>query len=113
MFFQFLLYTLVSFRLSEMFVIDDGPFDIFTNLRGWFNRAAFDNSLRRNIANALMCVHCTGIWISFALGFIFYLANNVFVYTQSAGVTLFDAVLFSFAIAGGQSVLSGAFGRSR
>ena len=105
--FQFLLYVLVAFRLSEMFVVDDGAFDMFANLRGWFNRALDDNSLRRNIANALMCVHCTGIWVSLALGIVYYLTNN------GAGVAVFDAILFSLAVAGGQSVLSAAFGRSQ
>lgn len=99
-----ILYSLVSFRMSEMLVIDDGPFDAFAELRGWFNCAPFDNSLRRNVANALSCVHCTGVWVAFGLGVVYHLAHE-------SG--LIQSLIFTLAIAGLQSVLSDKFGRTK
>jgi hypothetical protein len=98
-----ILYSLVCFRLSEMLVIDDGPFDAIAELRGWFNRAPFDNSLRRNIANALSCVYCTGVWVAFGLGVVYHL-------THESGII--QSLIFSLAVAGLQSVLSDKFGRT-
>ena len=104
MFLYLLVYSLIAFRLTELLVIDDGMFDVFVNIRGWFNRAPFDNSLRRNISNALACVHCTGLWISFALGVVYYYTGDV---------TITSAILFSIAVAGMQSILANKLGRQR
>lgn len=100
---QLVIYSLICFRLSEMLVIDDGMFDMFAELRGWFNRAPFDNSLRRNIANALMCVYCTGVWVSFGLGVIYHLTNES---------TVIQSILFTLAVAGLQSLLADKFSRA-
>jgi hypothetical protein len=96
------IYALVSFRVTELLVIDDGPFDLFANIRGWFNRAPFDNSIRRNISVALSCVHCTGLWVSLALGAVYHYVG---------GVTISWAIVFSIAVAGLQSILANKFGR--
>jgi hypothetical protein len=96
------LYALVAFRLAELLVIDNGPFDVFASLRGWANRAPFNNGLRRNLANILTCVHCSGFWISLALGAIFYFTNGSVVFS----------ILFAFAVAGLQSLLANNLGRS-
>jgi hypothetical protein len=95
--------ALATFRLAEMFVIDDGLFDVFANLRGWANNTPFDNGIRRNISTLLSCVHCIGIWFSIIFGVAFYIIN---------GVTIFDAFVFTFAVAGLQSLLSNNFGRA-
>lgn len=101
----FIIYSLAAFRLAELFVIDDGPFDVFVNLRGWaFNSGKPTNVLRRNLYNVLSCVHCTGLWISLIFGFVFYFANDV---------TVADSVLFALGVAGLQSIMSGNFGRGR
>jgi hypothetical protein len=95
-----LLYALVTFRLAELFVVDDGPFEIFMSLRGWFNRAPLDSKgIRRTIANALQCVHCMGIWLALALTFT--LPYN----------TVTDFIIYFLAIAGLQSLISGNYGR--
>jgi hypothetical protein len=98
----FIIYALTAFRISELFVIDDGPFEIFLSLRGWANRAPFDNSLRRNLSNVLSCVHCFGFWVSLLFGVVFYFSNDV---------TVVDAVLFALGVAGFQSLLANKFGR--
>jgi hypothetical protein len=99
---QVILYALGAFRLAELFVIDDGPFEMFAYLRGWANRAPFNNGIRRNLANVLTCVHCTGLWVSLALGFVYHFTNES---------TVVFSILFALAVAGLQSLFSGNFGR--
>jgi hypothetical protein len=97
-----LLYALVTFRLAELFVVDDGPFEIFVTLRGWFNRAPLDSKgIRRTIAEALQCVHCTGIWLALALTF-------TLPYTSPL-----DFFIWFLAIAGVQSLLACNLGRTK
>lgn len=100
----FVLSTLAAFRLSELVVIDDGPFDMFSNLRGWVNRPPLDeHPVRRNLAGILSCVHCAGLWFSFALGIVFYFSTSS---------PIVDSVLFVLAVAGGQSILINKLGRN-
>lgn len=99
--FTLLLYALVTFRLAELFVVDDGPFEIFVTLRGWFNRAPQDKGLRRTIAEALQCVHCLGIWIALALTFTLPYQS------------LLDFFIWFLAIAGIQSLLACNLGRTK
>jgi len=97
---RLIICALAVFRLAELFVIDSGPFDVFMNLRGSFNRVPFDNSLRRNIANLLLCVHCTGFWLAFMFGLFF-------------ASSFANYILFSLAIAGLQSIFANSLGRQR
>ena len=93
---------LAAFRLAEMLVIDDGIFDIFANLRGWFNKAPLNSKgLRRTIANGLQCVYCTGVWMSILLVPTFYITTPAT-----------DFILLTFAVAGVQSILAKRLGRS-
>lgn len=93
-----ILAVLASFRLAEMFVIDDGPFDVFMYLRGW---SLSNNALLRTIGGIFNCVHCAGVYTSlfFCLG---YFWQNTF-----------SIILLStFAVAGMQSILAHYIGRS-
>lgn len=98
--FMLVLYTLVAFRVAELLVIDDGPFELFMNLRGWFYRPN-ERGLRHTIGEALVCVHCTGLWVSFFLTFT--LPYKSFV----------EFIIYFLAIAGLQSLLAGNLGRSK
>lgn len=101
-YFTLLLYALVTFRLAELFVVDDGPFEIFISVRGWFNRAPQGSKgIRRTIAEALQCVHCTGVWIALALTF-------TLPYTS-----LLDFFIWFLAIAGTQSLIACNLGRTK
>ena len=91
-----------AFRLAEMLVIDDGPFEIFISLRGWFNASPDDpRLLRRTIANGLMCVHCVGVWVSFPLAFLMLPPGPL------------EFVAYWLAIAGLQSLFAGNLGRTK
>lgn len=94
------LSALAAFRLSELVVIDDGPFDVFFYLRGWANRPPLTR-LRGTLAGILSCVHCAGLWMSILVG-LFYFSHNV----------IFQGILFVLAIAGLQSILARKLGRS-
>ena len=90
------LSALAVFRLAELFVYDDGPFYVFTDLRGW---SLLSNRWLRTIGQALNCVHCTGLYLSALFAIPFFLQS------------LYSGLLAWFAIAGIQSILSNRFGR--
>ena len=113
---------LAVFRLAEMLVIDDGPFGIFVELRGWLQRGTLDDGLkiyvnnvkaqrwidgrvglvniRREIFSGITCVYCVGVWFAFIFAFLFYFQN---VWT--------DLLIIFLAIAGLQSILATKLGR--
>ena len=95
-----ILSALAAFRLAELLVIDDGPWDVFSYLRGMHVRVPFDNSIRRQFINVLQCVHCAGFYLS-VLFAICYFFQNVYIF----------GALFALAIAGLQSILAGNVGR--
>lgn len=96
---RLILCALAAFRLSELVVIDDGPFNVFFYLRGWANRQPL-TPLRSFLADLLSCVHCAGIWISFILTFTLPYTNGI------------EFIIYFLAIAGLQSILAGKLGRS-
>jgi hypothetical protein len=94
------IYALAVFRLSEMLVIDDGMFDVFINIRGWFNKAPAGNGLRRTIANGLQCVHCVGVWFALLFSFCIFFPTPVT-----------DFIITVLAVSGLQSIISNNLGR--
>lgn len=98
--FTLILYALVAFRIAELLVIDEGPFEIFMSLRGWFYRPN-ERGLRHTIGEALTCVHCTGIWVALILTFTLPYKS------------LLEFIIYFLSIAGLQSLLAGNLGRSQ
>jgi len=93
--------VLAIFRLSELFAIDDGPFDIFLRLRSWLNKAPFEPiTLRRTLADGLACRHCNGVWFAFLLVPLYLLNNNII----NVGILI-------LGVAGLQSIIVNKFGR--
>jgi hypothetical protein len=99
-FFWLLICALAAFRLSDLVVIDDGPFDVFFHLRGWAHRQPMTRS-RGALAGVLACVHCAGLWMAILVGLLYF--------SQSI---ILHSILFIFAIAGLQSILAGRLGRT-
>lgn len=91
------LSALASFRIAELLVIDDGPFEIFVYFRGWANSS---NPILKNTGQVLNCVHCTGIYVSATFTMLYFFPNT---YTL--------AVLIFFAVAGLQSIIARKLGR--
>lgn len=93
--------ALAVFRLSELVTVDDGPFNIFFELRSWANDTRMDGGLKRNFSNILTCVHCSGMYIALILilGLIFF--HKVFL-----------VLVYWQAVAGLASILATRFGRA-
>lgn len=84
---------LVSFRLTGMLVYDDGPRDAFLDLRKWAGvyRIGQDGRPETELGRLLSCPHCTGVYVSVFVAFVFY--------------SFPEFLLRWLAIAGGQSFL--------
>jgi len=92
-----ILSALAAFRLAELLVIDDGPFDVFYFFRGW---SMSQNPILKTIGTGLNCVHCTGLHVSILFA-VCYFFQNVYIF----------GALLALAIAGLQSILAGNVGR--
>jgi hypothetical protein len=82
-----------------LIALDDGPFFIFANLRGWTDKRAereqiFRGKIWQSINDGLHCPFCVGIWIA---AFLAVVHNGISWYT----------LIYSMAIAGAQSFLEG------
>lgn len=96
---------LAAFRITEMLVVDDGPYDIFARFRGYVSQVSVPlpekSKVLTNISSVFQCVHCMGLWVSIPIIVTYYIHNF---YTA--------AFILYFALAGLQSVLARRFGRS-
>ncbi len=100
-FFWLIVCALAAFRLAELVVVDDGPFDVFFHLRGWANKPPTGTPVRGMLAGALSCVHCAGIWMALLAGLLYASQTNVLRW-----------ILFILAVAGLQSILVSRMGRT-
>jgi Protein of unknown function (DUF1360) len=91
---------LAAYRLTEMVVFDNGPFDFLMEMRGWLVRAKHNEPIRRMIGAALGCVYCAGLWMSLFVAILFYFRNPYA-----------DLFVVFMAISGLQSILSTKAGR--
>jgi len=94
---RIVLACLAVYRLSELFVLDDGPYFIFRKFRKWLGQRAAGSDMNGSeymIAQLFECPFCIGIWLA-ALAVIPILLPNI--------VT--DILLVWLAIAGAQTFL--------
>jgi len=97
-----ILYAFAAYRLTELVVVDIGPFGMFEKFRAFIGRkAANDNSLRSGkrtvsteLAELVNCPFCLGVWVSAVLT-VLYLVLPV----------IGDPVALVFGLAGVQSAL--------
>lgn len=96
--------ALAAFRLAELIVIDNGPFDIFVRIRGYLYQEQIPlpekNRFLSAISPTFQCVHCLGLWISIPITCAYFVHNFYL-----------DGFILYLAIAGLQSILSHNFGR--
>lgn len=99
-----ILAALAAFRLAELFVVDNGPFDVFVHLRGYLFQEGVPppqvSRIRRKIGGVFQCVHCLGLWLCIPLTLIYYIHNFYL-----------DTVIIYLAIAGLQSIFAHNLGR--
>lgn len=69
-FLQLLIYGLACYRITQMLVNENGPFDIFIRLRSWLVRNAHRNIIFDMFAKLFSCKYCMGIWVAFLLVFL-------------------------------------------
>lgn len=81
---DFILCTLVVWRLSYLLSQEDGPFDSVIKFRKLFGQGFF--------GSLLDCFHCLSIWI--AVPFAYFLANG-----------WIDGIIICFALSGGACLL--------
>jgi hypothetical protein len=99
-----ILAALAAFRLAELFVVDNGPYDILVHLRGYLFQEGVPlpqvSRIRRKIGGVFQCVHCLGLWLAIPLTLIYYIHNFYL-----------DAVIVYLAICGLQSIFAHNLGR--
>jgi len=94
---RLLLCILTSFRVAQLFALDDGPLYVFTRLREHLGiKASEDNcrTFRTSIADLMSCPYCIGIWAS-ALSLILIIVPTF----------IGDVILLWLGISGGQAFL--------
>ena len=93
-----LLIVLATWRITKLFVDEDGPFDVFAKLRykAGVREDQFGNRYAVNkLAEGLTCIWCTSIWFSFFASFFSEYSVNIHTFlivwlAISAAVIFFD-----------------------
>lgn len=97
----FVLAVFACFRLAELAVVDNGPFDVFKRFRAWVGVYDLDENGEpyTNAGKLFACPYCMGVYFALLLTLI---------------IAPFDwrLVLCWFGIAGGQAFLQSIGGRN-
>lgn len=64
---NFLIDVLAVFRLTELFTVDDGPYNMFTRFRLWCLKNAHKNETMQTISDGVHCPYCMSVWLSFII----------------------------------------------
>lgn len=89
---NFLKVVLATFRLTELIVKDDAPYDISLKLRQSAGRNAHKSAHHKTLADAVNCKFCMGFWA----------AMLIFALSRTKRLKWIVDIL---AIAGGQSLI--------
>lgn len=118
---QFLVFVVLAlciYRVTELFVYDTGPFDIFVRLRTWTGMYNYDewgiayeraSRFQKLIGGGLSCPYCFGVWLSFGVAGVWTVLE--FEKTRSLDEVVLGVVLW-FGLAGLQSFLETIGGRA-
>jgi len=90
-----ILGILASYRITNLFVFDDGPFDVFKGIRAIVGKIAARNMKLKGLAILFNCPFCLGMWVS-------ALMSLLVLFPSAIG----DVGMLVFAIAGGQDFLT-------
>jgi len=64
---KLIILILGVFRLTELFVEDEGPYQMFSRFRIWSLKNAHKSKTRQTFADLLHCPYCLSIWFSFII----------------------------------------------
>ena len=56
------LAILACYRLSQLFALDQGPYDVFDRLRRFCGKRGVDSLFWASVAEGLHCPYCLGVW---------------------------------------------------
>lgn len=87
---------LATFRLTELIVKDDAPYDISKKLRQTAGRNASKSIHHKTLADALNCKYCLGIWMAIiilALSKIKWLKWIVDILAIAGGQSLIESII--------------------
>ena len=89
-----LIAVLITYRVSQLITIDEGPFSLFLKLRikAGAYRLKADGQPETSLGRGIVCVHCVGVYVALPVAF---LVNGFDWYT----------LVYWLAIAGGSSFL--------
>jgi hypothetical protein len=66
--FDFFLVSSATFRLIRLFVYDS----VTSHIRGYLDK--FESGARKELSMLINCPWCTGVWMGFLVGFLYFLA---------------------------------------
>lgn len=89
---KLIVLILATFRLTELIVKDDAPYDVSKKLRQTAGRNAHKSIHHKTFADAIHCKYCVGIWA----------AIIIIALSKVKGLKWIVDIL---AIAGGQSLI--------
>ena len=92
---KFVIGILATYRAAQLVSIDDGPLDVFKEIRYFFGRQSHRGKVWNSLADLVHCPFCNGIW--FAGLFALWLKPK----------SLIDWLAYVLALAGGQAFLQG------
>lgn len=114
--FWFGVIALAVYRVTEMVVLDAGPFDVFFRVRTWTLMYDRDgdgkpyfgaNRVQKFVGGMLECVYCTGVWVALAGALMWAILAELEVSPRG----VIGVLVIWFALAGLQSVLENVAGR--
>lgn len=91
--FPFLLAALVIYRIARMIALEDGPFDVFSGLRG-----RVDPDQKTWVGRGINCPLCVGFWVALAVAFVFPITTPL------------AFVMLWWGLAGAQAAIQGIAG---
>lgn len=59
-----MIWSIIIFRVADDFVLRDGPFEIFVNIRSWAYR---NDKVPAWVSNGMQCRICVSWWLTLAV----------------------------------------------
>lgn len=97
----FILSGFAVYRLTTLFVFDEGPFDIFENIRVQIDVKSENEGglIFKQLNGIFSCPYCMGVWIAL------FVTIGLWVFFPNYFPNLFFGILTWLGLAGFQSIL--------
>lgn len=74
---KLIIFGLAIYRLTRFISIDIGPYGVFEKIRLWFAKRSTHSEFNNQIAIAIHCPYCIGVWIALALSPLYFWDNDI------------------------------------